>query len=110
MTQWESSTQYKEAEHLPDIAFQVHVLRQAGLNITQASLMHLNRDCLAPDLSNLFILTDVTAAVEAFGPTVADDTAVMRQLLIHSNPPREGIGRHCTRPYACPYYYYCWQT
>ena len=105
-----SSTQYKEAEHLPDIAFQVYVLRQAGLNITQVSLMHLNRDCLAPDLSNLFTLTDVTVAVEAFLPTVTADTAVMRQLLTQADPPQAGIGRHCTRPYACPYYEHCWQN
>ncbi|MEZ4591382.1 MAG: Dna2/Cas4 domain-containing protein [Chloroflexota bacterium] len=104
-----SSTQYKEAEHLPDIAFQVYVLRQAGLSVAQASLMHLNSDCLAPDLSNLFALTDVTEAVEAFLPTVAADTAVMRQLLTHPNPPPERIGRHCKRPYDCPFYDHCWQ-
>ncbi|MEZ4594251.1 MAG: DUF2779 domain-containing protein [Chloroflexota bacterium] len=103
-----SSTQYKEAEHLPDIAFQVYVLRQAGLPIAQASLMHLNGDCLAPDLSNLFALTDVTEAVEAFIPTVAADTAVMRQLLTQPNPPHESIGRHCKRPYDCPFYDHCW--
>lgn len=104
-----SSTQYKEAEHLPDIAFQVYVLRQAGLSVAQASLMHLNSDCLAPDLSNLFALTDVTEAVEAFIPTVAADTAVMRQLLTHPNPPNAGIGRHCKRPYECPFCDHCWQ-
>jgi len=105
-----SSTQYKEVEHLPDIAFQVHVLRRAGLRITQASLMHLNSDCLAPNLSNLFDFTDVTTSVEAFMPKVAADTAVMRQLLTQSAPPLTGIGRHCTRPYACPFYEHCWQN
>ena len=104
-----SSTQYKEAEHLPDIAFQVYVLRQAGLPVAQASLMHLNSDCLAPDLSNLFALTDVTTQVNAFLPTVAADTAVMRQLFMQSDPPQTGIGRHCTRPYTCPFYDHCWQ-
>lgn len=104
-----SSTRYKEAEHLPDIAFQVYVLRQAGLPVAQASLMHLNSDCLAPDLSNLFALTDVTEAVEAFVPTVVADTAVMRQLLTHPNAPNERIGRHCKRPYECPFYDHCWQ-
>ena len=104
-----SSTQYKEAEHLPDVAFQVYVLRQAELPVTQASLMHLNSDCLAPDLSNLFALTDVTEEVTTFLPTVAADTAVMRHLLTQPNPPHDTIGRHCTRPYACPFYDHCWQ-
>ncbi|GIK53435.1 MAG: hypothetical protein BroJett014_24080 [Planctomycetota bacterium] len=104
-----SSTQYKEAEHLPDAAFQVYVLGQAGLPIVQASLMHLNRDCRAPDLSNLFALTDVTIDVVSFLPGVTADTAVMRHLLTQSNPPAAGIGRHCTRPAACPFYDHCWQ-
>jgi hypothetical protein len=39
-----SSTRYKPDEHLPDVAFQVYVLQQAGLPVTQVSLMHLNRD------------------------------------------------------------------
>lgn len=104
-----SSTHYQEAEHLPDMAFQVYVLRQAGLPITQASLMHLNSDCLAPDLSNLFALTDVTEAVNAFLPQVAADTAVMRHLLTQPATPSGSIGRHCTRPYACPFYDHCWQ-
>ena len=104
-----SSTQYKAAEHLPDVAFQVYVLHQAGLPVAQASLMHLNRDCRAPDLRNLFTLTDVTAEVEAFLPTVAADTAVMRCLLNQPDPPNTPIGRHCARPQTCPFYDHCWQ-
>jgi hypothetical protein len=104
-----SSTQYKAAEHLPDVAFQVYALRQAGLPVIQASLMHLNNDCLAPDFSALFTLADVTAEVETFLPTVAADTAVMRQLLAQTSPPNTPIGRHCTRPNACPFYDHCWQ-
>lgn len=104
-----SSAEYKAAEHLPDVAFQVYALRQAGLPVAQASLMHLNGDCRAPDLSALFTLTDVTAEVEAFLPTVAADTAVMRQLLTQPVPPGASIGRHCARPQPCPFYDHCWQ-
>lgn len=104
-----SSTKYKPEEHLADVAFQRYVLEQAGLPVAQASLMHLNRDCLAPDLSNLFTLTDVTAEVEAFLPTVAADTAVMRHLLAQTEQPNTGIGRHCARPQTCSFYGHCWQ-
>ena len=37
-------------EHLPDVALQLHILRQAGLRVTRAEVMHLNRDCRHPDL------------------------------------------------------------
>jgi hypothetical protein len=103
-----SSTQYKAAEHLPDVAFQVYTLRQAGLPVAQASLMHLNRNCCAPDLNDLFSLSDVTAEVQAFLPTVAADTAAMRQLLTQPVPPGTSIGRHCARPQTCSFYDGCW--
>ena len=49
-----SSTSVKP-EHLPDVAFQQYVLEQAGLDVTQVSLMHLNCECRAPDLTDLFL-------------------------------------------------------
>jgi hypothetical protein len=104
-----SSTQYKRDQHLPDIAFQWVVLQQAGLNITQASLMHLNRDCRHPDLTNLFTLTDVTDEVQAALPQVVAHSDIMRQIVAHTTMPHVPIGRHCNKPYACPYYDHCWQ-
>ncbi|MFQ5401668.1 MAG: DUF2779 domain-containing protein [Anaerolineae bacterium] len=104
-----SSTSYKEKEHRPDVTFQLHVLQEAGLNVTQASLMRLNGDCRAPDLSNLFALDDVTADVHAFLPQVAADIADMRQIAAQDAAPNVPIGRHCIRPYACPFYDHCWQ-
>ena len=44
-----SSTKVKSV-YLEDAACQVHVLRQAGLNIRRVELMHLNRKCVYPDL------------------------------------------------------------
>lgn len=105
-----SSTKYKEDEHLPDVAFQVYVLQQAGIPITQTSVMHLNSDCLYPDLSNLFTLTDITEAVMAHIPQVQTDVSDMRQIAAQTeNLPDVRIGRHCTKPYECPFYAHCWQ-
>ncbi len=39
------STKYKPKEHLPGSAFWPVVLQQAGLNVSQVSLMHLHSDC-----------------------------------------------------------------
>ncbi|MFQ5420687.1 MAG: DUF2779 domain-containing protein, partial [Anaerolineae bacterium] len=103
-----SSAKYKPKEHLPDVAFQVYVLRQAGLNIAQASLMHLNSDCRAPDLSNLFTLTDITDEANDFLPQLETDVAAIRQLMAGNDAPDVGIGRHCTRPYTCLFYDHCW--
>ncbi len=105
-----SSTGYKADEYLPDVAFQWYVLAQTGLNITQASLMHLNNDCRYPDLSNLFALADVTADVQAILPQAAADVAAMRQVVAQTAVPDVSIGRHCLKPQPCPFYAHCWQS
>jgi len=43
---------------------QVHVLSRSGIHIAGVDVMHLNKECHFPDLSNLFERTDVTAAVQ----------------------------------------------
>ena len=101
-----STTGYKTADHLPDVAFQLHVLRQAGLSVTQASLMHLNKSCRYPDLSDLFTLTDVTVEAEAYLPEVATAVPHMRHLLAQPAAPDVGIGRHCA---DCAFRAHCWQ-
>jgi len=89
-----SSTKYKPKEHLPDAAFQLHVLRQAGLHVNQVSLMHLNSDCRYPELSNLFTLTDITNEAIAALPQVESDIATMRQLVAAADAPDTRIGHH----------------
>ncbi len=54
-----STTRAKE-QHLADVAVQAHVLRRSGIEASRLEIMHLNRACAYPDLSNLFIRTDVT--------------------------------------------------
>jgi hypothetical protein len=49
--------------HLPDVAVQVHVARRAGLNVTRAEVMHLNREHRHPDTGPLFARTDVSAEI-----------------------------------------------
>lgn len=98
-----------KVEHIPDAAFQVYVLQKAGLNVTQASIMHLNSDCRHPDLSNLFAFTDITNDVWSHWPQVEMDVDAMRRLVVSSDAPDVGIGRHCTRPNTCPFYDHCWQ-
>jgi hypothetical protein len=111
-----SGTSYKPEEHLPDVAFQVYVLQQAGLVITQASLMHLNRDYRhrpadegQPDQNDLFRLTDITEEVLGYLPQVAEAVTHMRQTAVLPHSPEVSIGRHCKKPNQCPFYDHCWQ-
>jgi hypothetical protein len=94
-------------EHLPDAALQACVARRAGLDLRRVEVMHLNRECVYPDLSNLFVREDVTEAVEALLPAV--EAALKAQRAVLAGPlPDIAIGAHCTQPRECPFLARCW--
>lgn len=94
-------------QHLPDVAVQVHVLRNAGLAVTGADVMVLDRACTYPDLSDLFRREDVTSAVEELLPEVP--RLVREQLAMLAGPrPDVAVGPHCAKPYPCPFLSRCW--
>src|SRR5437667_293356 len=101
------ATNRLKPEHLPDVAVQVHVLRQSGLPVERAEVMHLNPECRHPDLSNLFIREDVTAAVEGVLLGVPDELATQRRML-EGPLPDVPIGHPCTRPCGCTSLDRCW--
>jgi hypothetical protein len=101
-----SSTDVKP-EHIPDVGVQTWVARQSGIAVERVEVMHLNRACRYPDLSNLFARKDITPQVEAFVPGVGDEIA--RQLADLDGPlPDVPIGDHCFTPYECPFMKRCW--
>lgn len=101
------STLGVKEQHLPDVAIQVHVARKAGLKIVRAELMHLNRDCRFPDLSNLFVNEDVTKQIK---PWLQEAPAKIREFResIAGELPEVSIGPHCNEPYECPFKARCW--
>ena len=103
-----STTSVKE-HHIPDVAVQAHVLRQNGLEVIGAEVMHLNRECAYPDLSNLFVRSDVSKAVHAAEKNVP--TWVAEQLdMLEGHLPDVATGPHCSVPYECPFMSRCWPT
>jgi predicted RecB family nuclease len=101
-----SSSRVKE-EHLPDAAIQAHVLGRCGLEVSRTEVMHLNRSCHHPDLSDLFMRTDVTAAVDERLPSIPEE--IDAQLRILDGPfPGTGIGDHCQLHRDCAFRERCW--
>lgn len=95
-------------EHIYDIALQAVVMRDAGVPITRFELMHLNRECLFPDLSNLFVRDEVTKQVEEVIPAV--ELALGHLLPVAKRPaaPPAEIGARCTAPRECAFLARCW--
>lgn len=103
-----STTSIKD-HHIPDVAIQAHILRQNGLDLAGTEVMHLNRECAYPDLSNLFMRSDVTKAAHAIEASVPGWIA--QQIAMLQEPiPDVPIGEHCTTPYDCPFMARCWPT
>jgi hypothetical protein len=101
-----SSTKVKEP-HYPDATIQTHILRRSGLSVRRVEIMHLNRECVSPDLSNLFTRVDITEEVEAGLILVHRETE--RQFAALAGPlPDVPIGRHCLEPYECAFKSRCW--
>src|SRR5206468_1217666 len=75
--------------------------------VRRAEVMHLNRDCVYPDLGNLFTRVDVTPLVESRLWQVPDEIAA--QLAALQGPlPMIATGEHCSKPYRCPFWDRCW--
>ena len=102
-----SSTSVKEM-NIHDVAVQTWVLQGSGLEVKRAFLKHINRDCVYPDLSNIFKTVDLMEPVEAVLSTVPQKLSEYKSLLSNSEPDIP-IGKHCSNPYDCPFVSYCWR-
>ena len=101
------STTDVKPEHIPDVGVQTYILRHSGIAVERAEVMHLNRECRYPDLSNLFVRRDVTPLVEGFLPAVPG--AIAAQVGALAGPlPDVLIGDHCFEPHECPFMKRCW--
>lgn len=105
-----STTSLKEVFVL-DVAFQLSVLRGAGLDVREAAVMTLDRsyvyDGKKLDLKKLFKLHDVLEQCEYLLDTVRGDAQEMQDLVSVEEPPTVQTGDQCFTPYDCPYFEHC---
>lgn len=94
-------------EHVADVAFQLHVVEACGLTVREAAVMHLNRECRAPNLDALFVTMDVTetarAMVAELAPAVLSMSATLAQQM-----PDTPIDVACVSPDPCTFKPRCW--
>jgi hypothetical protein len=102
------STTKVKPEHVIDVAVQKHVLEGCGLIIASSHLMHIDNQCVYPDLDTLFEIEDISSDVVTTQTWVPSRAAeFLNTLAIESEPVRE-IGQHCYAPYECPFISNCW--
>ena len=103
-----SSTKVKD-DHIPDIAIQKHVLQNCGINITSCKLMLINRECVYPDLADLFYQEDVTAEVNELLPSIPAKISELKTIIAKDEVPQLDIGPQCLKINNCSYYDFCWE-
>ncbi|QDZ41110.1 DUF2779 domain-containing protein [Euhalothece natronophila Z-M001] len=103
-----SSTKVKD-EHLQDLAIQKYVLAGNDLFLSNIQVMHINRDCVYPDFSNLLIREDVTQQIKGVFSNLPQLIRHSQNTLEREEIPDINIGKHCEKPYPCPFKSFCWE-
>ncbi len=101
-----SSTKVSDT-HIQDAAVQAWVLRGAGFKVKSVSVMHINNQCVAPNLKDLFATVDVTKDTAAFAKEVPAIVAKLKKVIEASKAPAIDIGPHCSDPYDCAFWEHC---
>lgn len=103
-----STTKIKD-EHLDDISLQAWIMAKSGLPIEQINLIHLNKNCKYPDLSNLFEIHDVTEEIRLKYNENPPKIQNIFKVLQEDKTPDIDIGSQCYSPNPCPFIDYCFK-
>ena len=105
-----SSTSLKDI-YLHDLALQVRVLRDSGIDLRRYFIVYINSEFVRHgeiDPQEFFVREDVTDRVDALLPSVEDNLERMHDFVRLDDSPVVQIGRHCNNPFACPLIEQCW--
>jgi len=101
-----ASNETKESVHLYDLAFQYILLKNCGLKIKSANLMHLNSAYVRHgelDIKNLFTVDDLTEQVKEIEKEVRAEMDMALQYIAQDKEPSgncdcvyKGRSKHCT--------------
>lgn len=106
-----SSTQVKDY-HLSDAAIQTWVLEGAGIASPSAHLAHINRDFVYQGdgrYDGLLSIVDAGKAVRELKREVPVWAASLRTVLEQEAMPEIDMGKHCNKPFDCPFQGFCSQ-
>ncbi len=104
------STLSVKEEHLQDIGLQTWIMAKSGLPIEKIHIMHLNKECRYPDLSNLFVKVDVTQEMRDNYQRVQPKVKEIYDTITRDKVPDINIGSYCHEPTECPFTAHCWKN
>jgi hypothetical protein len=95
-------------EHVPDLAFQAWLMECNGLAVSEAGVVHLNRQAVWPERELILTYTDMAGDVLQAMKNVPEEARSLAAVAAQADEPRVLPGRHCNKPYECPFKAHCW--
>lgn len=106
-----SSTQVKP-QFIQDVALQYYVISNSGLKLEEIYLIHINNTYVKDgplELDELFTVVPLKKEVKVLQTFVAEKEKELMGVVKLKSMPDVDVGPHCTKPYDCDFYDFCWK-
>lgn len=103
------STNSAKAVHIKDVAVQYYVVNGCGLHISNAYVIHFNKEYVrngSINVKKLFLPESVLSEILPLQKEIEYQIPELIKMLDQDEPIVE-MGNHCTSPYQCDFYDYC---
>ncbi len=107
-TTYKSNDEARKEGFRQDIAIQVWVLQQSGIILEGAYLMHLNSECIYPNLDYLFISRDYWSEITPLLAEIPSEIEKLKKVLQNQALPNVSLGPHCEQSEGCSFKDTCW--
>lgn len=106
------STSKVKDQHIPDAAFQYYVITQAGLELADFSIVHLNTSYIRYgdlNVQELFTAESVLNRVLPMQEFIHEKGIALKTVVANKKDmPEVEVGDHCYRPYNCDFLGFCY--
>lgn len=108
-TTYKSNDEARKQDFRQDIAIQVWVLQQSGIILGGAYLMHLNSECIYPNLDSLFLSRDYGPEIAPLLAEIPTELEKLKKVLHSQAFPNVSLGPHCEQSQGCSFKDTCWE-
>ena len=105
-----SSTSVKEV-YIDDAAIQYYVISSLGYNVSAVNIIHIDNSYVRGEkleLEKFFHAEDVTEQIMQKQAEIPQILNKFEEILSKNVEPEVDIGPHCSSPYNCDAWEYCW--
>jgi len=106
-----SSTSVKEV-YIDDASIQYYVISSLGYNVGGVNIIHIDNNYVRGEkleLEKFFHTEDATEQVKQKQADIPQILSKFDEILSENVEPEIDIGLHCSNPYACDAWEYCWR-